>query len=76
MHGRRIYPDPRGNMPLDAGQYGELDGAWWVRPPRGGVTLLATERVTEHEDGTISVAELLEFSKWRGFLSKGDWIEE
>ena len=76
MQGQRVYPAPGGNMSLDPGQYGELDGAWWVRPPRGGVTLVATERITEHEDGTISVAGLLEFPKWRGILSKGNWVEE
>ena len=75
MRGQRVYLDPRGNRPLQPGQYGELDGAWWVHAPHGGVTVVASERVTEHADGTISVAGLLELPNWRGFLSEGVWTE-
>lgn len=76
MRGHRVYPDEHGNMPLQPGDYGELDGEWWVRPPRSGASLVAAERITEHEDGTISVYGLLELPKWRGYLVRGIWTEQ
>jgi hypothetical protein len=75
MRGRRIFPDEHGNMPLEAGDYGCLEGTWWVRPPRGGVSPIPGEQVLEHEDGTISVYGPLQLRRWAGFLKRGQWTE-
>lgn len=76
MHGRRVSPDQDGNMSLGPGDYGKLGGVWWVRPPRGGSSILPSERVIEHEDGTISVRGLVQLPAWNGRLERGVWIEE
>ena len=63
-------------MPLQPGEYGELEGTWWVRPPRGGVSPLSGVQVEEHEDQTITVYGLIQFPKWTGFLKRGEWSEQ
>ena len=80
MMGRRIQPNPDGNLTLAAGDYGkDSSGLWWVRPPTGhsGVVGESTGHVvTEHEDGTISVQpSILDDSPggYHGFLTHGVW---
>ena len=79
MRGQRVSPDARGRMVLDPGQYGRLAGIWWISPPSGDERVSASavqaERVTEHEDGTISVQGLLRLPRWTGYLQRGEWIE-
>lgn len=78
MQGRRVYPDQRGRMFLDPGEYGQLAGIWWVCPPPGGggvsASAVAADRVVEHEDGTISVLGELRLPRWSGRLERGVWI--
>jgi hypothetical protein len=63
------------------GDYGRIDGKWWIRPPRGSMGLLDLHTVTEHEDGTITVSPsiLLESMDgnvlWHGYLERGVWRE-
>lgn len=79
MQGQRVYPDVRGRMVLDPAQYGQLAGIWWICPPRhdGEVSASAVqaERVTEHEDGTITVQGVLHLPRWTGTLTRGEWID-
>jgi hypothetical protein len=55
-------PHVRGEVvifaPRDYGRVAKPDGTqqWWVRGPNGNWLLLTHQRVTEHEDGTITVA--------------------
>jgi hypothetical protein len=74
-----------------AGDYGRLEvGAerkrwvWHARPPRGHVGSLANHTVTEHEDGTITVAPSILIRStdddgspivWHGHLERGVWRE-
>ena len=66
---------------LEAGEYGKwsADGVFYAVPP--GTDLLAnlaSHRITEHEDGTITVSPsiLLKGGRgesWHGFLKRGVW---
>lgn len=68
---------------LKPGQYGKWaqDGCWYAVPP--GTDLLAglaKHQVTEHDDGTISVAPSILVrggarGSWHGFLERGIWRE-
>lgn len=73
---------------LEPGQYGKVpwaDGSfhWMCRPPwkhSGGD--LSEHRVTEHEDGTITVAPSIRIQcgpgfswRWHGYLERGVWRE-
>ena len=75
MQGRRVYADDGGNMPLLAGEYGQLGDYWWVCPPRGGTSAVPQSRVLEHEDGTITVEGDLQRPSWHGRLEHGVWKE-
>lgn len=64
------------------GDYGRLRGRWMARPPTGGVGDLSNHEVTEHEDGTITVAPSIlitstdgdgEKEVWHGYLERGAW---
>lgn len=75
---------PDGYHVLKLGEYGKgADGIWYGRAPRGGISNLAKHRVTEHDDGTISVEPSIEMNKsssnpekyWHGFLEQGVWRE-
>ena len=74
MQGQRINADSRGHLELPPGAYGESEGVWWCRPPRGGITLIDGP-VEEHPDGTITVHRRLRFPEWCGFLERGVWRE-
>ena len=75
MQGRRVYADGLGNMPLSAGEYGQLGDYWWVCPPRGGTSAVPQSRVLEHEDSTITVEGDLQLRTWQGRLERGVWKE-
>ncbi len=76
----RAYPDNDGNLILKDGEYGQdKRGVWYFRPPGGyHMGSLVRHTVTEHKDGTITVAPSIlltdwEFGKWHGYLIKGEW---
>ncbi len=86
--GRRVWPDQDGVLRLGPGDYGFVDGEWQAKPPQveGKHPLsgsLKLHTVTEHEDGTISVAESIEIrypwsdppqeKRWHGHLERGVW---
>lgn len=89
MIGRRVYVDyakDNRDFPctLLPGDYGADErGIWWAVPP--GTELLAglaKHSVTEHADGTITVAPSIAVSggdpagtvnHWHGFLERGAW---
>ena len=69
---------------LNPGEYGKhpFNGVWYARPPveRMGVANLDSHDVTEHEDGTITVAPSILITGrgdygWHGYLEKGVWRE-
>ena len=77
---KRVYPDEEGHIHLHAGEYGkDGDGLWYIMPP-GMVTgcgVLSKHKVTEHEDGTITVSPSILITnhtgQWHGFLERGVW---
>jgi hypothetical protein len=86
MNGKRVDADPNDQYfpspHLEPGNYGKgADGVWHCRPPwkhAGGN--LANHAVTEHEDGTITVAPSILITipgmgTWHGFLERGVWRE-
>lgn len=80
MKGRRIYPDEEGHMYFDEGDYGRHpNGTWYARPPGSHAGNLSQHDVTEHEDGTITVAPSILITnsdgKWHGYLERGVWRE-
>jgi hypothetical protein len=88
MKGRRVHPDGRGELPqLEPGDYCKgVDGSWVVCCPAvvapGEFRIygqLRKHKVTEHEDGTITVSPSIVAKnrdrEWHGFLEKGIWRE-
>lgn len=89
MLGRRVMPDASGyvkSADVSApGTYGrstmlfrgqETSQNWWqVTAPDGSGVVLnpAIHRVTEHEDGTITVHPSIVTSSWHGWLERGVW---
>lgn len=84
MQGARKYPDPDDNqLRLAEGEYGidPRDGNWYARPPGGHLGNLSNHKVTEHEDGTITVSPSILITgasgdkeiRWHGFLERGIW---
>jgi hypothetical protein len=75
MIGRRVLDDG----PFAPGDYGQVNGVWHARGPRGHLASLEEHEVTEHEDGTISVTPSLllvgEDNEivWHGWLERGVW---
>jgi hypothetical protein len=74
MTGKRVYPDRRtGALPLGDGEYGRNSaGVWCGKPPGHRMVCFFDMDVTEHADGTITVARRIE-SGWHGRLIKGEW---
>ena len=64
LRDRRNATTPRGDrMTVHPGDYGRLirpDGTtqWWVRASNGGWTALLHQRVSENDDGTITLLYL------------------
>lgn len=93
MQGRRVMPDGDGWLApnLHPGEYGRHTNAeaiadwarqgWWqCCAPDGSQGSINPEkhRVTEHEDGTITVSPSLDWSQikpsgWHGWLERGVW---
>lgn len=86
MQGRRVHPNEHGALFLAPGDYGQdNDGDWYARPPNGHLGSLASHEVTEHEDGTITVAPSIlvrwdgqrdgvdVVEEWHGYLERGLW---
>jgi hypothetical protein len=84
MTGRR-RPDETEPHLLEPGDSCRYKGLWWCQTPpnaQGASFLgdLSKHTVTEHEDGTITVAPSIlvtagrnEQEVWHGFLEKGIW---
>lgn len=78
MIGRRV-PDGDGCPPLAPGDYGRHEAGFWVVcTPNGHAGNLSKHTVTEHEDGTITVAPSILVSDdtgelYHGFLQRGVW---
>ncbi len=85
--GRRIYPDDRLRLIFKEGDYGYCprSGCWMGRPPRANAGSFSQHTVTEHDDGTITVAPSIVLSEmgesgkleevWHGYLERGVWRE-
>lgn len=89
MKGTRLADGTRKSMP--AGSYGRnAAGIWEACSPNGRRGTLEDHKVTEHEDGTITVepsilidpilggdgADAKPFRRgWHGFLERGIWRE-
>ena len=84
MNAIRKSPNAEGHLLLAEGEYGKSpDGTWYVRPPGCHVGSLEKHKVTEHDDGTITVSPsiLIDYSygdppvriSWHGYLERGNW---
>ena len=89
--GRRIYPNEKGEIILQSGDYVfDLRGGYWVaKTPNGLLAGLKAHKVVENEDKTITVSpsilvkgytfENSQFGDreitWHGFLERGIWRE-
>ena len=77
MQGRRVYPDRKGKLELQPGDYGKTPGGtWWAAPPQGSAKVLKSSDVEEHPDGTITVNSLIKRHNWVGTLERGMWREQ
>lgn len=77
--GRRL---PDGKLPTEPGEYGRLEGGWYVCCPNGMIGNVSRHTVVEHEDGTITVSPSILVSggpgmkdSWHGYLRNGVWSE-
>lgn len=81
MTGRRVreFSDPTEFVP---GDYGYWHDHWVAETPNGHGANLASHRVTEHEDGTITVSPSIAVSTsvngkpvqvYHGWLERGVW---
>lgn len=85
MRGTRFYPADPGNIPIGhfrAGDfYQDNHGDWHGVTPNGLHVWFKNHRVTEHEDGTITVSPSILANTgeggvmWHGYLEKGFWRE-
>ena len=76
----RVYLDDVGDLRLSEGDYGQDSrGVWCVRPPGQHAGGIPSHKVTEHDDGTITVRPSIVLHNpdgsqaWHGFLIKGEW---
>lgn len=67
---------------LNPGDYcrTSLEDRWIMMAPNGDLGCLSPKvhKITEHEDGTITVSPSIQFhtgKKWHGFLEQGIWRE-
>ena len=65
-------PARYGRVTNERGQSGRV-GWWQVTSPTGSMGCLNPElhKVSEHEDGTITVEPSIVFSDWHGWLRRG-----
>jgi hypothetical protein len=80
--GRRIADAPDGaGLRFSPGDYGRISATWFCSTPNGHMGNLENHAVTEHEDGTITVAPSIlvmgtkDEQLWNGFLERGVWRE-
>lgn len=81
--GKRRYPDKKGKIVLKNGEYFKTQktGNWILKTPSGVCATVKKEKITEHQDGTITISPtvylFIDFDgkTWRGFLTKGVWRE-
>jgi hypothetical protein len=64
---------------LEPGEYGYFNGCWYACTPVGIYANLSNHQVTEHDDGTITVAPSILVTQgnqtWHGWLERGVWRE-
>lgn len=81
--GRRVHHFSSHHQ-LMSSEYGQWNGTWWAVTPDGHTANLSGRDVTEHADGTISVAGSIEVKGSRqgesqvvfhGYLEHGVWRE-
>jgi hypothetical protein len=80
--GRRVPVSPHQLRP---GEYCKFtNDVWYCRPPwEHGIGCLSNHKVTEHEDGTITVSPSILITagpedarvSWHGYLERGVWRE-
>lgn len=89
MQGRRVEPDiNKYNWGMAPGDYGYAKNdpweAWVCLSPNGLIGALGNHKVTEHEDGTITVSPSILITvdnpddgnaSYHGFLKRGVWEE-
>lgn len=85
MIGKRVdlIPQEGGFQRLRPGEYGRLeDGTWYAETPNGHGANLGRHKVTEHEDGTITVSPSIlvstrirgkDIQVYHGWLERGVW---
>ena len=82
----RTDVDPETHLPPDSakGDYWRDAGVWYgwcpTPGPRNLLCSLETHKITEHEDGTITVdpsilTRLYDGTVWHGWLRRGVWME-
>lgn len=80
MQGKRVEVQPH---LLNPGEYAywKEGGSWYAHCPGGDdlIANLASHKVTEHEDGTITVSPSILCGdgkvEWHGYLERGVWRE-
>lgn len=65
---------------LQAGDYWNHEGVWFGMTPNGLLASFAKHDVTQHPDGTITVAPSIRCTQpsggaWHGYLERGAWRE-
>jgi hypothetical protein len=81
--GRRVYPNEDGNLQLEPGDYGLLNGTWYGKCPTGLTCNLANHTILEHPNGTITARPSIGIRRdksppdwdWHGWLEHGVWRE-
>lgn len=86
MQGKRVelISQEGGFQSLSPGEYGRwTDGTWYGCTPNDHGCNLGSHKVTEHEDGTITVSPSIRVSYdkrsgehvevWHGYLEHGAW---
>jgi hypothetical protein len=83
MQGKRVelVPQEGGFQSLNPGEYGRWQhGEWYGCTPNDHGCNLSKYKITEHEDGTITVSPYILLSDatgllWHGYLERGVWRE-
>lgn len=82
--GKRVYAGEDGHLRLKEGEYGfdPSVGYWCIRPPGCHAGGVPKHTVTEHEDGTVTMAPSIVLYDadekgdaviWHGYLERGNW---
>ena len=77
MIGNRLPDGHATYFNTEPGDYWKTpDGRWEIKDPNGNVGALGLHKVTEHEDGTITVEPSIldpSVGGWHGYLEHGIW---